>query len=246
MDPPPSPTPNDPPQLQRPQQQKTLQQQWRSVASSSATVTVASPTVDDSVTSDRFHTPIRYSSNNNVSSSPSLQNLLPPNYKYDVSKQRTTTTTSRPSTSNAPIAFQQEQPLRTQQQLQHHSRNSAKIIKGEIHNVLTVMRADPRYYYSNTGSSRTSTSQSRFEYEERQQQFHWSGGWGRGSSTSISVGRVWHGSSFTSPHGNDWNMHSNDVVDSTTSTAAFFSTAAVVTATAATVLASAASVVAYP
>ena len=151
MDPP--PTPNELSQLQRPQQQ-----QWRSVASSSATVTVASPTVDDSVTSDRFHTPIRYSSNNNVSSSPSLQNLLPPN--YDVSKQRptTTTTTSRSSTSNAPIAFQQEQPLRTQQQLQHHSRNSAKIIKGEIHNVLTVMRADPRYYYSNTGSNSSTSS----------------------------------------------------------------------------------------
>ena len=154
MDPP--PTPNELPQLQRPQQQKTLQQQWRSVALSSATVTVASPTVDDSVTSDRFHTPIRYSSNNNVSSSPSLQNLLPPN--YDVSKQRTTTTSSRPSTSNTPIAFQQEQPLRTQQQLQHHSRNSAKIIKGEIHNVLTVMRADPRYYYSNTGSNSSTSS----------------------------------------------------------------------------------------
>ncbi len=217
MDPP--PTPNElPQQLQRPQQQKTLQQQWRSVALSSATVTVASPTVDDSVTSDRFHTPIRYSSNNNVSSSPSLQNLLPPN--YDVSKQRTTTTSSRPSTSTAPIIIQQEQPLRTQQQLQQYSRNSAKIIKGEIHNVLTVMRADPRYYYSNIGGSSTSTSRSRFEYEERQQQFHWSGRWGSGISTSISSGSVWHGSSFTSSHGNDWKMHSNDVVDSTTSTAA--------------------------
>ena len=83
-----------------------------------------------------------------------------------------------------------------------------------------VMRADPRYYYSNIGGSSTSTSRSRFEYEERQQQFHWSGRWGSGISTSISSGSVWHGSSFTSSHGNDWKMHSNDVVDSTTSTAA--------------------------
>eukprot|EP00970_Alexandrium_tamarense_P010757 scaffold2221_cov201-Alexandrium_tamarense.AAC.1 len=48
----------------------------------------------------------------------------------------------------------------------HQSRNAAKIIKGEIHNVLTVMRADPRYYYTTTGKVEGS---SRFEYEERQQ-----------------------------------------------------------------------------
>jgi len=57
----------------------------------------------------------------------------------------------------------------------NNKRNVAKIIKGEIHNVLTVMRSDPRYY--STGDDST---KSRFEYEERQQstfsidkQQHW-------------------------------------------------------------------------
>ena len=49
----------------------------------------------------------------------------------------------------------------------NNKRNVAKIIKGEIHNVLTVMRSDPRYY--STGDD-NSTTKSRFEYEERQQQ----------------------------------------------------------------------------
>eukprot|EP00584_Thalassiosira_punctigera_P025759 CAMPEP_0172560212 /NCGR_PEP_ID=MMETSP1067-20121228/87578_1 /TAXON_ID=265564 ORGANISM="Thalassiosira punctigera, Strain Tpunct2005C2" /NCGR_SAMPLE_ID=MMETSP1067 /ASSEMBLY_ACC=CAM_ASM_000444 /LENGTH=117 /DNA_ID=CAMNT_0013349959 /DNA_START=15 /DNA_END=365 /DNA_ORIENTATION=- len=33
----------------------------------------------------------------------------------------------------------------------HRSRNAAKIIKGEIHNVLSVMRSDPRYYSTGGG-----------------------------------------------------------------------------------------------
>eukprot|EP00571_Detonula_confervacea_P009218 CAMPEP_0172320546 /NCGR_PEP_ID=MMETSP1058-20130122/40768_1 /TAXON_ID=83371 /ORGANISM="Detonula confervacea, Strain CCMP 353" /LENGTH=149 /DNA_ID=CAMNT_0013035831 /DNA_START=76 /DNA_END=521 /DNA_ORIENTATION=- len=63
----------------------------------------------------------------------------------------------------------------------HRSRNAAKIIKGEIHNVLTVMRSDPRYYSTGEGNGmdeqrgRTNNQagkriqKSRFEYEERQQ-----------------------------------------------------------------------------
>ncbi|KAL7550670.1 hypothetical protein ACHAWF_013916 [Thalassiosira exigua] len=51
------------------------------------------------------------------------------------------------------------------------SRNAAKIIKGEIHNVLTVMRSDPRYYSTGRteGSGEKRRSRSRFDYEERQQ-----------------------------------------------------------------------------
>ena len=69
----------------------------------------------------------------------------------------------------------------------NNKRNVAKIIKGEIHNVLTVMRSDPRYY--STGDDST---KSRFEYEERQQSFtlgqkHWkSNGIGGNSSNTIS------------------------------------------------------------
>jgi hypothetical protein len=47
----------------------------------------------------------------------------------------------------------------------HKYRNVAKIIKGEIHNVLTVMRSDPRYY---TAGGDGGDIRSRFEYEERQ------------------------------------------------------------------------------
>jgi len=54
-------------------------------------------------------------------------------------------------------------PIRKSGQKRHQSqRNVAKIIKGEIHNVLSVMRADPRYY--STGSK----GRCRFDYEERQ------------------------------------------------------------------------------
>lgn len=51
----------------------------------------------------------------------------------------------------------------------HRSRNVAKIIKGEIHNVLTVMRSDPRYYTTGgEGGTKAVNGRSRFEYEERQ------------------------------------------------------------------------------
>ncbi|KAL9187625.1 hypothetical protein ACHAXT_006003 [Thalassiosira profunda] len=58
----------------------------------------------------------------------------------------------------------------------HRSRNAAKIIKGEIHNVLTVMRSDPRYY--STGEGKGKRAQSRFEYEERQQSTRGGRFWG--------------------------------------------------------------------
>ena len=64
------------------------------------------------------------------------------------------------ATKNSPISQRSSAiPL-------HRSRNVAKIIKGEIHNVLTVMRSDPRYY--TTGSDGNIAARSRFEYEERQ------------------------------------------------------------------------------
>jgi len=70
----------------------------------------------------------------------------------------------------------------------NNKRNVAKIIKGEIHNVLTVMRSDPRYY--STGDD-NSTTKSRFEYEERQQQSftgqkHWKSNQRIGSNTISS------------------------------------------------------------
>ncbi|KAL7464949.1 hypothetical protein ACHAXS_005280 [Conticribra weissflogii] len=65
----------------------------------------------------------------------------------------------------------------------HNSRNSAKIIKGEIHNVLTVMRSDPRYYATSSEDDVSSGKrvQSRFQFEERQQ--------------FVGFGRLWRSSS---------------------------------------------------
>ena len=71
----------------------------------------------------------------------------------------------------------------------NRSRNVAKIIKGEIHNVLTVMRSDPRYY--TTGSDGNIAARSRFEYEERQHVSgmgrFWSSNSGSNASNSNSV-----------------------------------------------------------
>ena len=65
--------------------------------------------------------------------------------------------------------------------LHNRSRNVAKIIKGQIHNVLTVMRSDPRYY----------TSGSRFEYEERHQ-FSRLGFWSGSESSSEANNSSYH------------------------------------------------------
>ena len=98
------------------------------------------------------------------------------------SSGETTSTLHQPSNSAADAGveknsatelFNMESPMKAYQalaqtpirsgQIRHQSqRNVAKIIKGEIHNVLSVMRADPRYY--STGSK----GRCRFDYEERQ------------------------------------------------------------------------------
>ena len=62
----------------------------------------------------------------------------------------------------------------------HRCRNVAKIIKGEIHNVLTVMRSDPRYYTTGSDGGENDVAingRSRFEFEERQH--------------NVGMGRFW-------------------------------------------------------
>ena len=75
----------------------------------------------------------------------------------------------------------------------HRSRNAAKIIKGEIHNVLTVMRSDSRYYSTNGASidNNKKKTHNRFEYEERQSQsFAKDSGWNYSNSNSNNNSRT--------------------------------------------------------
>ena len=83
-------------------------------------------------------------------------------------------------------------PLRSSTLPIHRSRNIAKIIKGEIHNVLTVMRSDPRYYTTGGDGDTTDIARgsSRFEYEERHEVVGMSRFWSSsGSNTGFSSHR---------------------------------------------------------
>jgi hypothetical protein len=192
MDPPPSPTPNELPQLQRPQQ---LQQQWRSGAassSSSATATTASHAPCGGWQCDRMQHEQQIIIVINISKLIATQLWIWCFKGTKNNNNNNNNNTSRPSTSTAPIVIQQEQTI-IQTQQQQYSRNAAKIIKGEIHNVLTesweqildIIIPIPE------AIAVLVVVGSRFEYEERQQQqFHRSGRWGSGISTSS--GRFWH------------------------------------------------------
>lgn len=89
----------------------------------------------------------------------------PSNSAADVGADKTSGVTELFNMDSPMKAYQilTQTPIRKSGQIRHQSqRNVAKIIKGEIHNVLSVMRADPRYY--STGSK----GRCRFDYEEPQ------------------------------------------------------------------------------
>jgi hypothetical protein len=57
----------------------------------------------------------------------------------------------------------------------HHyksSRNAAKIIKGEIHNVCLTMRSDPQYSYNTTANTTTSLSYDYRQQQQKKQQYN--------------------------------------------------------------------------
>ncbi|KAL7540223.1 hypothetical protein ACHAXR_009956 [Thalassiosira sp. AJA248-18] len=118
----------------------------------------------------------------------------------------TNTTESYPSRSEFTTQPQTAQPPPL-----HRSRNAAKIIKGEIHNVLTVMRSDPRYYSTGDGggaggggtgqaAGKKKRIQSRFEYEERQQHT---------TTTTAGRARFWAGVIQSGGSNNDWKTNND-------------------------------------
>lgn len=101
--------------------------------------------------------------------------------------RQTSSPRSKLSPKNTCLAtIKSPRPLRSSTLPIHRSRNIAKIIKGEIHNVLTVMRSDPRYYTTGGDGGKTDATRgsSRFEYEERHEVVGMSRFWSNSGSNS--------------------------------------------------------------
>ena len=116
------------------------------------------------------------SSNVDVISSASkcgVQNSPSSNSTNEKSRRGIILSSSHRRYTAAASAQKASMPGGDQRQQQRLTRNAAKIIKGEIHNVLTVMRSDPRYYSTGVDDRAKRTRRhrgsngSRFEHEER-------------------------------------------------------------------------------
>ena len=110
----------------------------------------------------------RVKNSSSTKNSPS-DNALPETAADEKSQRGILSSSHRRSWRSA-AAVQKASMPGADQRHERLTRNAAKIIKGEIHNVLTVMRSDPRYY--STGDHprqkrHNRSGGSRFEYEER-------------------------------------------------------------------------------